>query len=394
MNFISGETKENYNLIYQDKDNNYKKFDINNLDNLIYNGEVASFGINSELITDLSYRNALMYETDKFIFEMNLSNILNEIQKGLKPDFNIYARRYRMNIYQTGGMFKEHKDTPKGDNHFGTLIIVLPVSFEGGELFLDNKKYEFKGDKLEWIAFYNDINHKIEPVKSGTRITITYDLFFNNVNKNISPKLINFSKYKDNHINIYNCKYNYSNACDFDFNCLKGEDYLFYKGINKEKYNIYLAGYNQVKFELNKEYENEYVEDYICCYNGEEYIKLDKDCDILKYIYVNEEFDGYEKEKCDKLLSPSEFEELEKNKNVILHYVSHKIGKYNNIGDNPEESNRKNTLINNSIKINRKKINLLSLYINNSLESTFATYGNEPSTDEVYMNLAIIFEEN
>ena len=78
-----------------------------------------------------------------------------------------------------GSFFKSHKDTPRSENMFGSIVVVLPTEFKGGELLLRHDDKEFKYDyasehgkaSLEtesgtvgWIAFYSDVEHEVAPV--------------------------------------------------------------------------------------------------------------------------------------------------------------------------------------------------------------------------------------
>ena len=87
-------------------------------------------------------------------------------------------------------LFKSHKDTPRGDTMFGSLVLVLPTPHEGGSLVLkhDNSQYTFEATRhlfpppttprLAFVAFFSDVDHEVESVKSGHRITVTYNLHF------------------------------------------------------------------------------------------------------------------------------------------------------------------------------------------------------------------------
>lgn len=60
-----------------------------------------------------------------------------QIRLALVPEAGaVRAELYKLNIMTAGGFFKAHKDTPRGDaaTCFGTLVVVLPVPFTGGEL--------------------------------------------------------------------------------------------------------------------------------------------------------------------------------------------------------------------------------------------------------------------
>jgi hypothetical protein len=101
---------------------------------------------------------------------------------------NIPPELYKINSYGPGGMFKAHQDTPRGQNHLGTLVVALPSHFEGGEFVLRKSGKEMAFDwstsgrkdhphDLHWVFFYADIEHEIMPVKSGYRLTVSYHIF-------------------------------------------------------------------------------------------------------------------------------------------------------------------------------------------------------------------------
>ena len=72
---------------------------------------------------------------------------------------------------------------------FGSLVIVLPTVHEGGALVLRHGGKEWTFDSarevseqpqpsIGYIAFYSDIEHEVTLVKSGYRVTLTYNLYF------------------------------------------------------------------------------------------------------------------------------------------------------------------------------------------------------------------------
>jgi hypothetical protein len=101
------------------------------------------------------------------------------------PDAELHA----LNVYTRRGHFVRHKDTPRDRACFGTLVACLPIHFDGGRLVLrqestrvydweprrhwlagaDERPYE-----VQWAAFYGDVDHEIEPVWDGTRVTLTW----------------------------------------------------------------------------------------------------------------------------------------------------------------------------------------------------------------------------
>ena len=104
--------------------------------------EPASFGKGSEEVLDPEIRQALRLASDQFYlnFALQSTSVLDEIKNALFGHFTglielyMTARLDKLNVYSTYGFFKEHRDTPKANNVLGTLVLVLPSAFEGGEL--------------------------------------------------------------------------------------------------------------------------------------------------------------------------------------------------------------------------------------------------------------------
>ena len=76
---------------------------------------------------------------------------------------------------------------------FATLVVVFPTAHEGGALVLRHRGNELRFDSgtiltaagqegraksAAYIAFYGDIEHEVEVVQSGHRITLTYNISF------------------------------------------------------------------------------------------------------------------------------------------------------------------------------------------------------------------------
>ena len=66
---------------------------------------------------------------------------------------------------------------------FGTLVVVLPSPFTGGEMTLRQSKEEkefdtsiHSKDQSSFICFYSDVFHKVHAVKSGYRLALVYNL--------------------------------------------------------------------------------------------------------------------------------------------------------------------------------------------------------------------------
>ena len=72
---------------------------------------------------------------------------------------------------------------------FGSLVVVFPTPHEGGALLLRHRGREWIFDSgkalaaveqptIGYVAFFGDIEHEVAPVTSGHRITLTYNLYF------------------------------------------------------------------------------------------------------------------------------------------------------------------------------------------------------------------------
>ena len=60
-------------------------------------------------------------------------SILQQIQTGLQIQTPLTAELYALNVCQKGGHFVKHKDTPRGPDMVGTLVVNLPgCYYEGG----------------------------------------------------------------------------------------------------------------------------------------------------------------------------------------------------------------------------------------------------------------------
>lgn len=146
---------------------------------LIEIAEKAPYGntINGTTEVDESIR--LCYQIPdghKYQIQGLHSSIVEKIRNNMYPGRDIWLKPNKMNIYQKGGHFARHKDSPK-PGVIGTVVVFNESpSFTGGNLVLDDKERFNSGI----VAFYTNIPHYVEPVQSGTRITTTYYIMENN----------------------------------------------------------------------------------------------------------------------------------------------------------------------------------------------------------------------
>lgn len=155
----------------------------------------AKFGDKKTTRHDRAVRDALQLNAEGGAFHIDgfdptASGILETIRGSLAPhDANsIVAELYAVNVYTSGGHFAPHKDTPRGGDMLGTLVVCLSSQFGGGDLVLVHRGVEERyrwGDairsqkesnRIHWAAFFGDVDHRIERVDSGARITLAYNL--------------------------------------------------------------------------------------------------------------------------------------------------------------------------------------------------------------------------
>lgn len=96
-----------------------------------------------------------------------------------------------------GSFFKSHKDTPRGNNMFGSLVITFPTRHEGGQLALrhagrehihDPSAASYESDnQVSWAAFFSDVDHEVLPITTGHRVTLTYNLYFSTLAPRTRP---------------------------------------------------------------------------------------------------------------------------------------------------------------------------------------------------------------
>jgi hypothetical protein len=71
---------------------------------------------------------------------------------------------------------------------FGSLVVVLPTQYEGGQFVLRQEEKEWTLDFTDkfasatepsvcFVAFFGDTEHEVLPVTSGYRVTLTYNLY-------------------------------------------------------------------------------------------------------------------------------------------------------------------------------------------------------------------------
>ncbi|TFK58578.1 hypothetical protein BDN72DRAFT_966309 [Pluteus cervinus] len=155
----------------------------------------ATFGMDNKDVYDESYRKARKMDSENFGIKFDpeelglLRVIRNGLLEGTDQAREIRAELYKLNVYDKGSFFKAHKDTPRGEKMFGSLVIVFPTKHTGGTLIFRHDGEEWKHNPLSlmkshtapaasYAAFYSDVEHEVAPVASGYRVTLTYNLYW------------------------------------------------------------------------------------------------------------------------------------------------------------------------------------------------------------------------
>ncbi|EIW75139.1 hypothetical protein CONPUDRAFT_132082 [Coniophora puteana RWD-64-598 SS2] len=163
----------------------------------------AMFGCNGEDVLDETYRRAGVLLPGDFVSGLNPAEvglghaICGGLFEGSDGARQVRMKLDKMNVYGEGAFFKAHKDTPRDTAMFGSLVIVLPAPHVGGALVLRQGDDEWKVDFAEalrtveqptigYIAFFSDVEHEVLPVESGKRITLTYNLCFDDKDNDTS----------------------------------------------------------------------------------------------------------------------------------------------------------------------------------------------------------------
>jgi hypothetical protein len=165
----------------------------NELKTLLDQCKPAPFGDGKKTRHDRNVRDALQLKAEKKGFSIEgfdpeSAGILKKVQRELVPlDPNpITAELYAVNVYCDGGHFAPHKDTPRGNAMLGTLVVCLPSQFTNGTFILSHRgvvqKFDWGSEiqkqkalnQLHWAAFFGDVDHQIERIWTGARVTLTY----------------------------------------------------------------------------------------------------------------------------------------------------------------------------------------------------------------------------
>lgn len=271
----------------------------------------SPFGRGEKTIHDETFRKSLeldsndVFLSQEFIAGIEYDIIPIIIEELCPENTSINFELYKMVIYEKGDFFKPHKDTQRSKEHFGTLIIFLPSIYEGGEFVISHdqvsKSYNSSIDdervmQLQWLAFFTDCVHEIQPVISGHRAVLTFNLYFQGEQKltipplslsnSIQEKLDNFYLNPDLPNPVICCfllSHNYTKDT-LNPRYLKGKDLNLYKQLSQIK--NYKIQMKLIHKEITTEYDeckNEILWEFM------EEFKLPLKIDNIPIIYLNDD---------------------------------------------------------------------------------------------------------
>ena len=151
----------------------------------------SPFGYRSETIRDPSVRDsweilAAHVHIDERLWSIRFGRGLHKIVEalGLAPEAEVTATLQKLLIYEQGQFFAPHRDSEKSPTMVGTLVIVLPSSYRGGEVVVSHagktvalSTAQAGGtNHVSFLGFYGDCVHETKPVEAGYRVALSYSL--------------------------------------------------------------------------------------------------------------------------------------------------------------------------------------------------------------------------
>ncbi|KAK6339702.1 hypothetical protein TWF718_009096 [Orbilia javanica] len=154
-------------------------------------GSSSPFGKGEKTIVDATVRSSRQLDPSELEFENPKFSdwlqgpVLNEIGAalGIGAEMRPKLDLYKLLVYEKGDHFKPHRDTPKSDGMIGTVVVILPSTFEGGIVTLshagEEMSFDFASDckySFGVAAWYSDVQHAVQEVTEGYRVALIYNL--------------------------------------------------------------------------------------------------------------------------------------------------------------------------------------------------------------------------
>ncbi len=147
----------------------------------------AQYGQGEQTLSDATVRYTWQVPLSRVrIVKRQWNRTLTPILEGFRGDLGLpkgsrlKAELHSLLVYSPGQFFLPHQDSEKSDDMVGTLTVTLPGTSRGGELIVRHGEQQLSyrsSDKLlSFVAFYSDCRHEVQPVTSGYRVVLTYNL--------------------------------------------------------------------------------------------------------------------------------------------------------------------------------------------------------------------------
>ncbi|KDQ65043.1 hypothetical protein JAAARDRAFT_75422 [Jaapia argillacea MUCL 33604] len=183
---------EAFNLYYgldaESRFINLSKATVEQLELLSDACQPATFGVDQQDVLDETYRKAGKMDSSNFATKFSpeaaglVDLVRSELLEGCEGSKPIIAELYKLNVYGKDSFFKSHKDTPRGERMFGSLVVVFPTDHSGGALLLRHggKEWTFdsakevascEGPSIGWIALYSDVEYEVTK-RRGLRLVM------------------------------------------------------------------------------------------------------------------------------------------------------------------------------------------------------------------------------
>ena len=145
----------------------------------------ARFGRGEETLTDRSVRDTWEVPRELVRVEWAPPGLAADLdvvrdELGLPSSSRLTAELHSLLVYERGQFFATHQDSEKDDAMVATLVVTLPSQHTGGELVVHHlgEAVTYRGfdDRIALVAFYADCRHEVRRVRSGHRVTLTFNL--------------------------------------------------------------------------------------------------------------------------------------------------------------------------------------------------------------------------
>lgn len=158
---------------------------------LVQHAVPSPFGYRDETVHDRAVRDSWeipgsRVHLDPRQWQTRFRRGLDEIVEalGLSGATAITARLQKLLVYEQGQFFTRHRDSEKSPTMVGTLVVVLPSPYRGGDVDVSHAGHTVtlstakaaRTGHVSFLGFYADCVHETRPVDEGYRVALSYSL--------------------------------------------------------------------------------------------------------------------------------------------------------------------------------------------------------------------------